>query len=251
MTKTGGKRHIKRIAAPKYWQIPRKHAVWTTRINPGPHPKDASIPLALLLRDYLKVANTMKEVKRILTKRYVKVDGRVRKDYRFPVGHQDVVELVPLEKFYRIVYSKTKGLVPVEISPDEAQYKLCKIMGKRTIRGGMYQLNLHDGRNILVSPEEASKYATKGTLKIKIPEQEILDYFPLKENMYSIVTAGRNMGYEGVIAEIHRLYGPRASNVLITAPDGHEFRTAIEYVFITGENEPVLTTVAKPTEDGE
>ena len=250
MTKTGGKRHIKRIAAPKYWQIPRKHATWTVRVSPGPHQKEASIPLALLLRDYLGYAQTMKEVKRILVNRYVKVDGRVRTDYRFPVGHQDVVELVPLEKFYRIVYTRTKGLMPVEVSKEEAGFKLCKIMGKRTIKGGQFQISLHDGRNILVSPEDATKYATKGSVKISIPEQEILEYFPLEENKYSIVTAGRNMGYQGTIVEIHRLYGPRASNVLITAPDGHEFRTAIDYVFVTGDDKPVLT-VSKSEEDGE
>ena len=201
------------------------------------------MPLLVLLRDVLKVADTAKEVQRILTNEYVKVDQKVRKNKRFPVGHQDVVELIPLKKYYRLVYFPTKGLMPVEISEEEADKKLVKIIGKSTVKGGNIQLHLHDGRNILLSEEEGRKYQTRGSLLIKLPSQEILDYYPLQEKMYSIVTAGNNMGFHGNIIEINKLFGPRASNVSISGADGQEFRTALDYVFITGKEAPALTAV--------
>ena len=68
------KSHLKRIAAPKSWRIERKVRKWVVRANPGAHKISTSFPLAFFIRDVLGYANTMREVKNILTKKIILVD---------------------------------------------------------------------------------------------------------------------------------------------------------------------------------
>jgi len=50
-------KHQKRIAAPRSWRIGRKTAYWTVKPRPGPHPGDRSMPLLLIIRDMLQLAD--------------------------------------------------------------------------------------------------------------------------------------------------------------------------------------------------
>ena len=75
---------------------------------------------------------------------------------------------------------------------EEIEFKLCRIENKTVVNGGQIQLNLHDGRNILVrlnDPTNAEEdiYKTKDVLKIAIPSQEILERIEFQEDIFSIV----------------------------------------------------------------
>ena len=96
MAKKGQSRHLKRYAASKALKLPRKSVVWMVKPAPGPHPSDKSIPLRLVIREYLGLARTAREVDRLLNEKHVLVDGRVRRDSKFPVGLMDVVQLPTL-----------------------------------------------------------------------------------------------------------------------------------------------------------
>jgi small subunit ribosomal protein S4e len=58
---------IKRIASPKWWPIERKTKkfVITSR---GPYLRDLSLPLLVLIRDVLKLAETGKEASSVIKK---------------------------------------------------------------------------------------------------------------------------------------------------------------------------------------
>ena len=112
MTKTGGSKHQKRIAAPRNWVLPRKKHKFAYRADPGPHSKENCIPLGILLRDVLKIANTARELKIILNKKLVKIDGRIVTNINFPVGLMDVVEIAEINKSYRILPQKLHVLMP-------------------------------------------------------------------------------------------------------------------------------------------
>lgn len=250
----GGKRHLKRLAAPAFWPIHRKEAVWAVKPRPGPHAQDVSIPLLTLIRDVFKYATTAREARKIIAEGRVKVDGRVRKDYKFPVGPMDVVELVGKDEngneyheYYRMVPYPTKFLVPLKIDAEEAKKKIVRIENKTTVKGGHIQLNLHDGRNILIkvrdprNPVEAEQYKTLGSLLITVPEQEILDYVPFEVGVIAIVTAGRNVGRIGTIESIEKA-GLGRKQTLVKMKDvyGEEFYTVAEYVFPVGKEEPLI-----------
>ncbi|MHA1604099.1 MAG: 30S ribosomal protein S4e [Candidatus Freyarchaeota archaeon] len=255
MGKHGARKQQKRIASPKIWPIRRKEAKWSVKPRAGPHGAKECLPLLILVRDILQYGYSYREAKRILSEGNVKVDGKIRRDHKFPVGLMDVVEITKVNDFYRILPVPKKGLKPIPIEPEEASYKLCQIENKVTVKGGHLQLNLHDGRNILIrienpeiSPNEVVPYRTRDTLKISIPDQEILGHIPFKEGNFAIVTSGKNMGFQGKIREIIRRFGPHASVVSLEAPDGSVFETALEYVFPVGVDKPEIHLIEKTLE---
>lgn len=255
MGKHGGRKQQKRISAPKFWPIHRKQTKWVVKPRAGPHSAEESLPLMILIREILQYSNTSREAKLILSEGNIKVDGKIRQDHKFPVGLMDVVEIPKTGKFYRILPVPKKGLRPLPIDSEEASYKLCQIKKMAIIKGGHLQINLHDGRNILfrmenpkTSPKELIPYKTRDTLKLSIPEQQVLGHIPLKEENFAIVIDGKNMGFYGKIREIISRFGPHASVVSLEAPDGTLFETALDYVFPVGENKPEIQLVEKVLE---
>ena len=96
MAKMGSRKHLKRYKAPKSWPIHPKEDTWTVKPSAGSHSINDSIPLTLVIRDVLKLADNSREAKRIINSGNVLVDGRVVKDYKFPVGFMDIIEIPKL-----------------------------------------------------------------------------------------------------------------------------------------------------------
>ncbi len=247
MARMGGKKHLKALASPKFWPVLRKEYKWTVKPSPGPHAIDRSIPLLILVRDVLKYAKTAREARRLIVEGHFKVDGRVRRNYKYPVGLMDVVEIVDTGEAYRVVPVPVKIMDLVPIGKEEAGYKVCRIENKTTVKGGHIQLNLHDGRNVLIrvedpkNPVEAAEYKTLGSVKITVPEQKILEYIPLKEDVIAIISGGRNVGRVGRVRNIR--YGIRRYRSIVELEDkhGNRFQTSLTYVFPIGIEEPVIT----------
>jgi small subunit ribosomal protein S4e len=245
MGKKGGRKHLKREKSPRFWSIHPKETQWAVRPVPGPHSQKDSIPLASLLRDMLGYAKNTRESKIILAQNRVSVDGKVRRDHKFPAGLMDVVELPDANTSYRILPAVGKGLTAVKISKDEANSKLCRIEGKATVRKGRVQLNLHDGRSIVIpvqdprNPREDT-YKTRDTLRISIPTQKILGHLKFAEGAYAIVTSGRNLGRHGKIMKLEPSTAARTATALIEDPSGNRFETIADYLFVVGEEKPTI-----------
>ncbi len=237
------RRHLRRSCAPWWWPIPRKAGgVWTVRPHPGPHPLDKSLPLAIIVRDVLRYAKTLKEARRVISMGYIKVDGRVRRDYKYPVGLMDVVEIVPTGEIYRMVPHPVKFLTLIPIPREEAGFKPCRIENKTTISEGNIQLNLHDGRNHVVSPDEASKYRTLDTVVLTIPNQSIVKHLPIQLGSLVVIIDGKNVGKVGRIVEVIQTFKRRRSTVAIETERGEIIRTILEYVMPIGEDsKPIVT----------
>ena len=76
MAKKGGDTRVKRQMAPVFWDIRRKESQLVLGVKSGLSFKGQSISSRdLVLRDVLKVANTMHESERIVNKGKVKIDG--------------------------------------------------------------------------------------------------------------------------------------------------------------------------------
>jgi small subunit ribosomal protein S4e len=246
MARRGQKKHLKRLPAPRHWPIKRKEAKFTTRVIPGPHPKEECLTLAVLLREVLGYAENMREVKAILSSGQIRVDGVVRKAGRFPVGLMDVVEITTSEDRFRLLPRQRGGLRLVNIDDAEAKFKLCRIETKTMVKGGKVQLGLHDGRTILLPEgEKPSEYQTLDTLKVGIPAQKLMKTISLDKGAYAVVSRGKNVGIEGKILEIERRLGTHASTVTLQDPDGNRFQTALEYIFVVGKTKPEVTLEAK------
>jgi small subunit ribosomal protein S4e len=181
MGRMGSKKHLKRAASPAFWPIHRKEKVWVVKPSPGPHSKEECIPLMVILRNMLGLARNKREAEKILAEGKVKVDGKVRRDGKFPTGLMDIVEIEGLDKVYRVVPHPKENLTLVEVNGEEGSFKLCRIENKTTVKGGHIQLNLHDGRNLLIkvsdptNPEE-DHYKAKDTVKLDLKQKKILGH---------------------------------------------------------------------------
>lgn len=246
MARMGGQRRLKALAAPKFWPILRKEYKWTVKPRPGPHPAEFSLPLLLIVRNVLGYAKTGREARKLIGEGHFKVDGRVRKDYKYPVGLFDVIEIVDTGEAYRVIPYPVKFFKLHPIPKEEASLKPVRINNKTTVKGGHIQLNLHDGRNILVKVKDPrnpveDKYKTMDTLLITIPEQEIKDHIKFETGSIAIITAGRNVGRVGRLVGLQRGWGRTRSIVTIEDQHGNKFQTSMEYVFIIGREEPVIS----------
>jgi len=245
--KKGGRRHLKRKPAPEFWHIHRKEAVWTVKPNAGPHPISRCIPLTLVLRDILGVAKTRSEVKTIIHEEKIVVDGKVQREELFPTGVMDVVSIPEVEKWYRVLPYE-KGLFFHPISKGEAAFKLCRIENKKVLSGGNVQLNLHDGRNVLIEVKDPNKpeedvFHILDTLKISLPDQEILGHVKLAEGTSAIIVSGKNAGKHGKIVAIEQRPRQKRRNSLVTVEDerGNRFQTTVDYVFVIGDKQPHIS----------
>ncbi len=243
----GNKRYLKRLAAPKLIKISRKTGKFFTKVRAGPHKKEVALPLLHVVRDVLKLGSNAREARKIIKQGDVFIDGVPRKDHKFPLGIMDVIKVPKLDKQYRILPVEGKGFYPVEIPKKEAGFKLVRIENKSTIKGGQIQLNLHDGRNILIkikdprNPDEAKEYKTMDVLKISVPEQEIKGQYPLKEGSFGLIISGHNFGQMGTITEISKRFGTNASIIGLKNKKNEQLETQYEYMFIVGKGSPEIT----------
>ncbi len=237
MGSKGNKRHLKRLATPGHLQIARKErsaGSFFINARPGAHSKKFSLPLGHIVRDLLKLSKNTRETKFILNSDKVLIDGKPKRDHRLPIGMMDVIEIPEIAKTYRVLPSQKHGLIISEITKEESNFKLCKVKNISNIKGGDFQLHLHDGRNILVKAEEISKYQTRGSVKISLPDQEILEYYPLVEGNQAIIEAGKNIGVAGRIAKLTTRFGVNASIAEIESKTGENISTAYDYAFVIG-----------------
>ncbi len=211
--------------------------------RPGPHPREKSIPLVLLIRDTLGYAITAKEAMRIIHDSKVKVDGVVRRDHRFPVGLMDVVQIQGVDQVFRLLPKPRRGLSLSPIGKEEAGHKLAKITGKRTVSGAKIQVNLHDGRNLILTREQGMKneqeYTLGGTLQLALPSQRVLKYVPFQPGAIGLVTAGRNEGIYGKIASISEGTHSRPRIARLETLQ-ESFETPAEYVIPVGTDKPLV-----------
>ena len=247
MGKKGGSKGLKRKPAPRFWPIHRKEFVWTVKPKPGPHSLESCLPLTIVLRELLDLAKTRKEAKKIVTEGKVHVDGKIRREDDFPVSLMDVVFMPNINKAFR-VWPSSKGLILHPIDKKEAAFKLCRIENKKNVRNGHVQLNLHDGSNILVkvadpkNPQE-DVYETLNTLKVSLPEKQILEHIKMKKNALAMITSGKNIGKHGKIVEIEDMKGQKRRKTLVKIQDkeGETYQTILDFVFAIGETHPSIS----------
>jgi len=228
--------HLKRAVMPTFWPTKRKGLHYVIHPMPGPHPLNDCIPLRILIRDFFRHADTSKEADKIIKKGMISVDGKPRTDPGFPVGRMDVIELAGSPKVYRLI-PDVEGFAFTEVGKSEADKKPCKIIGKTTLKGGMTQLNLHDGRNIIT---KGGSYRPGDTVVIALPNQKIEQHFAFKEGEKAIVTDGKNRGAVGKIKGIRERRTMTERSAVSLDVDGDTVTTLKEYIMVGSFPAPPL-----------
>lgn len=233
----GGQKRLKRLAAPKHFPFFRRKGItWAIKPSPGPHRAKECIPLAMIVRELLGYAQNLREARKIISKGLVLVDGRPRKDYKYPVGFMDTISIPKTNEHFRVLIDRKGKFKLVKISEEEAKYKLTRIENKTMVKGGKIQLNCIDGINLLAD----NSYKTGDTIKITLPEKKIVGHLPFKEGNLAFVIGGKHVGKVGKIVEIKKGSLTRRSEVILES-DGERFTTPKRYVFVIGTEKPEVT----------
>jgi small subunit ribosomal protein S4e len=247
MGRKGKSSGLKRKPAPRFWPIHRKEYVWVIKPASGPHSSEQCMPLAIVLRDALGLAETRREAKTIVTQGKVCVDGKVRRSDDFPIGLMDIISIPESGKCFCALPSY-KGLILNPITDEAAKFKLCRIEDKTVVDDGQVQLHLHDGSNMLIKIADPKKphediYKTLDTLKISLPEKQILGHTKMKEKDFAVITGGKNVGKFGKIVEIEKAEGKKRRNTLVTIEDekGNRYQTILDFAFAIGETQPLIS----------
>lgn len=213
--------------------------MWTMKPSPGPHPLERSLPLAAVLRDLLGYVRSAREATQVLGDRTVSVDGRVVTSSKFPVGVMDVVSIAATKEHFRMLVDARGRLRLVRIDEAAASWKLCRVEDKRSARGRKVQVNLHDGRNLLLAK---NAYATGTTLKVSLPKQEVLAEFPLAAGRVALLIGGQHVGEIAHVDRVELTRNPRAN--VVHFREG--FSTDVDKVFVIGAETPEVALPEVP-----
>merc|ERR1712038_1308367 len=238
MGRRGPKKHLKTLAAPHHWMLPKTGGVFSFRPNAGPHKLRECLPLAIFIRNRLHYALTGNECQKIMQGRMIKVDGKVRTDMKYPAGFMDVISIEKTNENFRLIYD-TKGRFQVHrINADEASYKLCRVKSVNLGKNSIPFLVTNDGRTIRY-PNPDCKVGD--TVEIDIASGKIQNWVKFDSGNLCMVTGGRNLGRVGVITSRDRHPGS-FDIVHVKDAAGHTFSTRSVNIFIIGKgNKPMVS----------
>jgi small subunit ribosomal protein S4e len=189
--------HLKRHAVSKTWPVKRKGTAFVVKSNLG---YSSSLPILIILRDLLKVAQNRKEVKKMIHMKNVLLNGKEVRDEKQGAVLFDVITLVPSKENYQLTVLKNEKLNIKEIKENEAKTKIAKIINKKMLNGKRIQLNLSDGRNFLSN----IKCKVNDSLLINLKDKKVEKCLPLEDNSKVIVFAGKHSGEKGKIEKINK-----------------------------------------------
>ncbi|MBI2143588.1 hypothetical protein HYU17_00360 [Candidatus Woesearchaeota archaeon] len=223
------KKHLKRLASPATWPLERKAGRFVAKPK-GSFRKGMGMSLITLLKDVLRLVETRKEGKRVLSTNEVLVNSERRKDEKLMVGLMDVVSIKSIGKAYRLLLDSNSMLRPVPVTGREALLKPCKVVGKRLVKKGIVQLSLYDGRACLGT----NAHKTGDTVVLELPGSKIASHLKLESGCFAYLTGGSNVGLSGVVEHIS---GDKA----VVKIGERTVEAAKRFVFVVGTDKPVIS----------
>jgi small subunit ribosomal protein S4e len=237
----GPKKHLKRLNAPKHWNLGKMGGVFAPKPSPGPHKMRECLPVTVVLRERLKYALTNKECMQICMERCVKVDGKVRTDHNYPAGFMDVIELDKSGDRFRLLFDTKGRFVLHRINREEAAFKLCRINKVFVSAKKVPVAVTHDGRTIRYPDPDVK---VNDTVKVSIDTGKMSETIKFGPGTLVMLTRGRNTGRVGTIMHVER---HENSFDIVTVKDakGHLFATRLQNVFVIGTGTTPTVTLPK------
>lgn len=189
--------HLKRLASPKSWIIPRKGTKYVLRAYPGKI-NEISLPVGILVRDLLKLTHIKKETRAFLKNKELMIDGKVIEEEKFPVSLFDTIALPKMKKFYRVLINDKGKFELQDIKESEINQKVYKVLNRTSMKKGKLQINLFNGRNIISD----RKVSVNDSLLVNLQNNTIIKHLPLREGAKTYILGGKHLGSFGVIEKL-------------------------------------------------
>ncbi|MBS3074179.1 hypothetical protein J4447_01855 [Candidatus Pacearchaeota archaeon] len=190
--------YLKRAKSPRTWPIKRKG---TKYVAVPSHNISRGLPLLIILRDYLKLGSTRREIKKALALGAVYVNGKQIKEDKYGLTLNDVITLRSgnnYEESYRLTYSDNRKFSLDKISREESNEKTSKVVGKKILKGRKIQISLLDGRTMISKPD----IKIGSSVLIDLKSKKVKKVIPLQKNSEIIVISGKHIGKKGKVEEV-------------------------------------------------
>ena len=184
--------HLKRQKVPKNWPIHRKGTAYVVR------PNFNGIPILVILRDMLKVVQNRKEAKKAIHRKHILMNSKPVTDEKNSMLLFDTISLIPSKKHYQMELNEKGKFKLKEISENESNKKIVRVINKKTLKGKKTQLNLSGGMNIL--SDIGCK--TSDSVLVNLKDKKIEKCLPLNEKVKVIIFGGKHAGEKGIIKEL-------------------------------------------------
>ena len=188
--------HLKRQEVPKSWPIHRKGTAYVVRANSN---MNNGIPILVVLRDILGIAQNRKEVKKDIYDKLILVNTKPVRDDKNRVVLFDTITIIPSKKNYVVGLNERGKFTLREIKESESLKKVAKVVDKKTLNEKKRQLNLSDGRNYISD----MKCNIGDSIVINLKDKKTERCLELKEKAKAIIFAGKHSGTEGTIEKIN------------------------------------------------
>lgn len=229
----GQRKVMKRVAAPKQWYLGKLKGVYAVRPSPGPHKLRECIPLTVLLQQRLKYAVNTTEAKKIVKNvdGLIKVDGKVRRDPRYPLGQMDVVSIEKTNQHFRILLDTKGRFIPHKIDQKEASFKLAKVVKKYIGKSKIPYIVTHDGRTIRFAHPDIQ---INDSVKINFAKGDIESVVKFQNGSMVMLTGGNNIGRIGILENVDKHPG---SYDIAKVKDvrGNRFSTRLGNIIVIGD----------------
>lgn len=217
------KNHLKRLNTPTTWTMKRKGIIFIAKPAAGPHPRELSMPIHLLFKNLLGYAKTTRDVRNILHKTNVLVDNKQIKNHKFPVGFMDSILIKETNECFRVTLNN-KGMISLnKITVEEGKKKLCKITNKTVLGKDKTQLNLLDGKNVIVDKDS---YKVGDSIILDTTSNNILSHLKFEKKAQIILIGGKRAGLIGTVDDI------KGDVMVYTEEGGKTFETRKKYAFV-------------------
>ncbi|MGC8669791.1 MAG: hypothetical protein ACP5TL_01400 [Candidatus Micrarchaeia archaeon] len=196
MANKGNKRHLKALSAPMYFAIKKKGSKYVIKQDPGRFTLETSVPLSVAIRKIFGDNLSNSEIKKILNGNNVKVNNKVIRNARYPIGLNDIVYFEALNKIYMIGIDKQAKLVINELDK-MPEGRIQKIIGKYKTKGNKIMIRLYDG--VTVSYNKEAKVNDSVVIG---KDNKILKMIRLEVGAKCFVYDGVHVGETGTIKEL-------------------------------------------------
>lgn len=221
-------RHLKRLNAPRTWTLKRKENKYIAKPRAGPHKIEGCLTLGFLVKEVLKYAKTSREVKKIVNANKILIDKKPRKDLNFPVGLMDIIEVPETKEHFKILIDDKGRLTLHKITKEESNQKTCKIIGKTCLKKKKIQLNLYDGKNIILDKDA---YSVGDSVIIDLEKNKVIKHLKLEKGASVLLIGGSYLGQVGILEEIQEQEGNLPTKIILTL-DKDKIETRKEFVFV-------------------
>jgi small subunit ribosomal protein S4e len=171
----------------------------------------------------------------------IRIDGRVRRDPRFPLGIMDVVTIEKTNENFRILLDIKGRFLPHRIEQKEAGFKLCKVLQKRIGKAKVPHIVTHDGRTIRYPHPDVQ---INDSIKLNLETGDIAGIVKFQNNAIVMLTGGNNIGRIGTLQSLEK--HPGSFEIAhVRDASGNIFSTRLGNVMVIGDSKAAVISLPK------